>query len=151
MMATLPADAVFQFALDADSRLLTAHWSAHAPDVALHGHFKDLLAAAEHSRCRFWLLDLRGRHWQGTQIGQWLSMTFAAQAAQVLGLPIFVACILDPMRREVVWSGQAAASQRACAAHDFYPYFFDNETDARSWLSDQQGLDHVPGTCQPQP
>jgi hypothetical protein len=67
-----------------------------------------------------------------------------------IGLPVFIACVLDPLHFEVAQGPGAAASQRACAAHDFYPYFFDNEADARAWLRDQQELDHVPGGCQPQ-
>jgi hypothetical protein len=144
-------ETAFHIALDTASQLLAAHWNAPVAEAELPSHFADLLTAARHhGKCRFWLLDLRGRHWFSTQVGQWLGTTFAAQAAQAIGLPIFIACVLDPLHHEVAKGPGAAASQRACAAHDFYPFFFSNEGDARSWLQDQQQLDHVPGSCQAQ-
>jgi hypothetical protein len=151
MNSSIDTQSAFHIALDSANSLLAARWLAPVADEVEPTHFDRLLTEARnHGKCRFWLMDLRGRNWFSEQVGQWLGTTFAAQAAQSIGLPVFIACVLDPLHFEVAQGPGAAASQRACAAHDFYPYFFDNEADARAWLRDQQELDHVPGGCQPQ-
>ena len=62
----------------------------------------------------------------------------------VLGSPVFVACVADECHRAEIDSIGTETLLRQQAQHEFYPYFFTNETVAREWLADSQDHEHRP-------
>ncbi|GAA4357477.1 hypothetical protein GCM10023185_22230 [Hymenobacter saemangeumensis] len=150
---TAALSTTFQIVPEPANGLLTAQWAQAVanPDADLRSDYAQLLAEAHRqSNCRFWLLDLRGRNWHAPSFGPWFAHDYARQVARALGGPVFIAYVLAPQHRPIAESEATATTQRAAAAHDLYPYFFDNETDARSWLCDQQELDPAAGSCRAQ-
>ncbi len=136
-----PDSPAFRVALDTDQDILTAHWAGPVPDVLLMQHCTALLAAAHREgRRHYWLFDLRGRPWPGERFEHWFSRILAPRAAQELGHPIFVACVLDLGQGPAADSPAAQSSQRECTRHDVYTYYFDNEAAARAWLRHQMHL-----------
>lgn len=134
----------FTLAYDAAANNLLATWTGSpAPDTALHAHYAELLAAAQaHSGCRFWLLDRRQRAWHSPTFGHWFGHDFAARVEATLGRPTFIAYLLTPTQHQASADGPGGeATQRACAAHNVYPFFFGDELAALAWLRHQQALD----------
>lgn len=123
-------------------RLLHVRWTAPVDDPRLSSHFFDVLTAARNqSWCRFWLVDMRGCPWPRPAHWQWLGGPYARYAAQVLGHPLFVAFVLDPSHYQYVYAQPTKQALCTSANYDVYPYFFDNDADARDWLLHQQALD----------
>ena len=65
----------------------------------------------------------------------------------MLGSPVFVACVAAERHRAAIESLGTETLLRQHQQHEFYPYFFVNETDARGWLAQSQDHKHRP----PQP
>lgn len=145
MQASLPLQQAFHLAFDFTDNLLSARWPEYVPDQILQQNLAEVLATAHiHNNCQFWLMDLRGCQWLPSPIGQWIGGPFAQQATHLIGAPVFIACLLDPWYDAAASSREAASNQRAAANHNFYPFFFGNEADARAWLQHQQELDPEP-------
>jgi hypothetical protein len=60
---------------------------------------------------------------------------------QILGKPVFLACVAIEQNRADIESIGMQVRLRAHAQHEFYPYFFDDETAAREWLAYHQQLE----------
>jgi len=147
MKAPVLTESALQYAYEANHCLLTAQWEGAVPAAELPGQYAHLLEVArQHDNCRYWLLDVRGRQGQAAEADTWFAHGFAAEL-QSLGHPVFLAYVLDPSHYALASSADVAATKRACAKYDVYPYFFSNEADARAWLLHQQHLDHVPSAC----
>ena len=95
-----------------------------------------LAAAREPGNCRSWLLNLRRRP-LGPNLNEWFSEQFSPLAA-MLGGPPFPAYLVGPHQRLAAESTEIELYLRHAAALDSYPQFYDNETDAVTWLCDQQ-------------
>lgn len=140
----LPATAL-QIARDPGTGFLSARWQGPVPEVLLMRHYVVLLAEAHRlPGGHFWLLDLRGRNWPSPRFEHWFSHILAPRVTDALGHPVFVACVLDAGHATEANGPAAAASQRECATHDLYTYFFDGEDEARNWLRHQQEHYHYP-------
>lgn len=139
MSASVTTAPAFECHYDPIAALLHAHWHGPVSEEALRQHYHEALTAARAAgRCRFWLFDLRGRHWATPVFDDWLGHDFAQAVHQTLGLPVFLACVLDADQRHLAESPGARRTQLACAAYGLYPYLFSNEADARDWLLYQQ-------------
>jgi hypothetical protein len=142
MLATTSPRPPFEVSFtDADS-LLIDRWLAPATPDQLSNHYADLLVMARHyHHCRFWLLDLRQYDWGTPALGTWLAHTFARHATQVLGCPLFIAYLLDPVHYDKAAAAASSSLLRQCADYQMYPYFFASEKAATEWLHHQQELD----------
>ena len=139
MSTVASSSASFSFAYHPTSQQLRGEWVGPVVDADMRRHYGELLAEARaHGNCRFWLLDLRRRNWHDLGFPAWYQEVLVPTLHAALGQPVFIAYVLDPVRRDVADNVCVQDTQRNCAAHDVYPYFFDNEADARAWLAYQQ-------------
>lgn len=137
-----PLLTAFTLTYDAATSRLLGHWPACVADHALRAQYADLLTAASaHGNCRFWLLDLRARDWHTPDFGRWYSEVFAPATHAALHQPVFIAYVLRSAHYAIANTPGVQATQRGCAAHGVYPFFFDSETAAHEWLAHQQALD----------
>lgn len=130
-----PSSNVFSLTYDAAQHLLVGHWLRDTSDDDLYPSYERLLAEAQaHDRCRFWLLDMRGRSWHSENFGQWLADLLARRVVHELGSPVFIAYVAAEHHRAAIESAATEAILRQAAQVEFYPYFFDSEEAAREWL-----------------
>jgi|GEM_PF-863338 len=136
----LPAfSSSFSVAYELPADTLEGTWAGLLPAAALPGCYQQLLAAARaHGQCRFWLLHLQRRNWPDEAFGRWFSEEFAPQAVAVLGPPLFLACVVRPGQRPHVEASHTGQLLRRAAARNVFPFYFENEADARAWLRYQQ-------------
>ncbi|MGI4759599.1 MAG: hypothetical protein ACRYF0_02745 [Janthinobacterium lividum] len=139
-LALLPSfSALFSVAYELRTDILLGAWAGGVPAAALPGCYDQLLAAARaHGNCRFWLLRLQQRNWHDEGFGQWFNEEFAPWAGAALGSPLFVACVMHPSQRPHVEASRTEQLLRRVAGRNIFPFYFENETDARDWLCDQQ-------------
>ena len=136
---------VFALSYEAAPNLLVGRWLHDVADRSLLPPQEELLGAAlQHDRCRFWLLDLRNQHEFSPMLLGWLQSMLAQQVVTVLGSPVFVACVADERHRPEIDSISTETLLRQQAAHEFYPYFFNDEPAARQWLAESQDHEHRP-------
>ena len=136
---------VFALHYEATPNILIGRWLRDVADRNLLPPQEELLSAAlQNNRCRFWLLDMSSQHDFSQVLLDWLGALMAQQVVSVLGSPVFVACVAAERHRQEIESIGADTLLRQQAQHEFYPYFFVNETDAREWLSDSQDHTHRP-------
>ena len=136
---------VFALSYEAEPNLLVGRWLRNVADRSLMPPQEELLSAAlQHNRCRFWLMDISKQQDFSQVLLDWMGQLLAQQVVSVLGSPVFVACVADESHRQEIESIATNTLLRQQAQHEFYPYFFDNEPDARSWLADSQDYAHRP-------
>ena len=136
---------VFGLAYEPAPNLLVGRWLANIADRSLLPPQEEILSAAlQHNRCRFWLLDMQKQHEFSPLLLDWLGSMLTQQVVMVLGSPVFVACVAAERHRPEIEGMTTEALLRQQAAHEFYPYFFDNEAAARAWLADSQNYEHRP-------
>jgi hypothetical protein len=134
----LPPD-ILSLDYEAENNLLVCRWRPDAPSAELSPVFEQLLLAAKAaSNCRFWLFDMRERAWHPPGFNSWFETLVSQPVVQVLGKPVFLACVANEQNRADIESVAMEVRLRAQAVHEFYPYFFDNEEAARDWLTHQQ-------------
>ncbi len=132
----------FHLNYDPTTNRLLGKWPASVADTHLRTHYAYLLSkACEHGNCLFWLLDLRERNWHTPGFGRWFGTVFAQAAQAALHQPLFIAYVLSPTHQLISNTPGAQATQRDCAAHGVYPFFFDSEAAASEWLAHQQRHD----------
>lgn len=137
---------MLQLSLDTTHNILHGRWNGQSDLADTQASYDALLQAAVlHQRNRFWLLDLQGRSWSGPPALVWFTSRFAALATQALGEPFFIAYVFDPAHYAEATAAPTETALRGTATHGCYPYFFDNEADARDWLLHHQRLDAGPG------
>ncbi|MBO2012439.1 hypothetical protein [Hymenobacter negativus] len=143
-MNTIISD-VFALQYEHASNLLVGRWLREVPDRSLLPPQEELLSAAlHHNNCRFWLLDMRTQDAFSPLLLEWLGKLLAQQVVSVLGSPVFMACVADESHRAEIESISTETLLRQQAEHEFYPYFFHDETAARGWLTDSQDHEHRP-------
>ena len=136
---------VFALAYEPAPNLLVGRWLRDVADRSLYPPQEELLAAALHNnRCRFWLLDMCTQRAFSPMLLDWIGKLLAQQVVAVLGSPVFVACVAHKNHRAEIESIGTETLLRQQAQHEFYPYFFDAESDAREWLADSQNYEHRP-------
>lgn len=136
---------VFALSYEAEPNLLLGRWLRDVADRSLLPPQEELLnAALQHNNCRFWLLDMRSQQAFSPLLLEWLGQLLAQQVVSVLGSPVFVACVADEHHRAEIESISTETLLRQQAEHEFYPYFFHDEADARTWLTDVQDHTHRP-------
>ena len=136
---------VFALSYEPAPNLLVGRWLRDVADRSLYPPQEELLAAAlQNNRCRFWLLDMHTQLVYSPLLLEWLGSLLSQQVVSVLGSPVFVACVTDERHRAAIDSIGTETLLRQQAQHEFYPYFFTNETAAREWLSDSQDYEHRP-------
>ena len=136
---------VFALHYEATPNILIGRWLRDVSDRSLLPPQEEILSAAlQNNRCRFWLLDMSSQHDFSQLLLDWMGQLLAQQVVSVLGSPVFVACVAAERHREAIESIATNTLLRQQALHEFYPYFFTNETDARAWLADSQDHDHRP-------
>jgi hypothetical protein len=135
---SFPTDA-FSLEYRSDLDILIGRWLQALPPPELQGTYEAMLAEAKASgNSRFWLLDLRRRPLAGPHLNDWFREQFTPQLAAALGGPLFTAYLAGPHQRLAAESAEMELYLRHAATLDSYPLFFDNESDAISWLTDQQ-------------
>ena len=136
---------VFALSYEPEPNLLVGRWLRDVADRSLLPPQEELLTAAlQHNHCRFWLLDMRSQDAFTPLLLEWLGDLLARQVVSVLGSPVFMACVSDERHRAEIESISTETLLRQQAEHEFYPYFFHDETDARAWLADSQDHAHRP-------
>ena len=136
---------VFALAYEPAPNLLVGRWLHNIADRSLLPPQEELLnAALQHNRCRFWLLDMQRQHDFSPLLLDWLGSMLTQQAVTTLGSPVFVACVAAERHRPEVEGMTTETLLRQQAQHEFYPYFFDNELNARAWLATSQNYEHHP-------
>ena len=141
---TLIEPETFQLTYDDANSLLLGTWPGQVLDVELRHQYEELLVAAQrHGSCRYWLLDMRARNWHMPSFGRWFGADFAAAVHRALGQPVFIGYVLSPRHREAASTPRTQATQRGCATHNVYPYFFDSPDAALDWLRHQQAFGAV--------
>ena len=134
----------FTCTYDAVRRQLLACWHGPVTDTELYEHYAELMALAEcHDGCRFWQLDMVARNWHPSGFGRWFGNEFAPLAHAALGGSLFIAYVLSPAHHAIVNSPSTQATQLSCAAHDVYPFYFDQAAAAQDWLAHQQAHDEL--------
>lgn len=143
MPVTLPLSpvAAFSYGYEPATRLLRGEWAGPVPSAVLPACYGQLLAAAEAQNCRFWLLDMRRRNWHDAAFAEWFTTTFAAQASQVVGQPIFIAYLVLDGQRPQVEGYCNEVLLRQITEYNVFPFYFTDEQQARSWLHDQQAAE----------
>jgi len=140
-MSALPPD-VLSLTYEAEAGLLLCRWRPDAPSEELAPVFEALLAEAQiFHNCRFWLFDMRERAWHPPVFEKWFAGLLSQQVVQVLGKPVFLACVATEQNRADIESIGTQLRLRAHAENEFYPYFFDDEAAAREWLAYHRKLD----------
>jgi hypothetical protein len=142
---TLNKQDIFQLHYDAATRLLCGTWLAPVLDADLRSHYAELLEAARQIGSCYWLLDMRQRNWHMPSFSRWFSQEFGAAVQAAIGRPVFVAYVLSPRHQTAAEEIRTQLCQRESAAHDFYPYFFADESAALDWLRHQQELANIAG------
>jgi hypothetical protein len=142
-LPSAPLDA-FSWAYEPAAGLLRGEWAGPVPAAALPACYGQLLVAAEAHDCRFWLLDMRRRNWHDAAFAEWFSTDFAAQASQVVGQPLFIACVVQPGQRPQVEGQCNEQLLRQITAYNVFPFYFADERLARAWLRDQQAAETPP-------
>jgi hypothetical protein len=142
-LPSAPLDA-FSWAYEPAAGLLRGEWAGPVPAAALPACYGQLLVAAEAHDCRFWLLDMRRRNWHDAAFAEWFSADFAAQASQVVGQPLFIACVVRPGQRPQVEGQCNELLLRQITAYNVFPFYFTDERLARAWLRDQQAAETPP-------
>jgi hypothetical protein len=141
MPINLPPD-ILSLTYEAEASLLLCRWRPNAPSEELAPVFDALLEAAlAANHCRFWLFDMRERAWHPPVFEKWFAGLLSQQVVQVLGKPVFLACVATEQNRTDIESIATQVRLRAHAEHEFYPYFFDDEAAAREWLAYHRQLD----------
>ena len=136
---------VFALSYEPAPNLLVGRWLRDVADRNLYPPQDELLTVAlQNNRCRFWLLDMRTQLAYSPILLEWLGSLLAQQVVSVLGSPVFIACVADECHRTEIESVGTETLLRQQAQHEFYPYFFTNETAAREWLADSQDHEHRP-------
>jgi hypothetical protein len=136
---------VFALSYESEPNLLVGRWLRNVADRGLLPPQQELLTAAQHyNHCRFWLLDMRTQAAFTPILLEWLGNLLAQQVVSVLGSPVFMACVSDERHRAEIESISTETLLRQQAEHEFYPYFFHDESAARQWLADSQDHDHRP-------
>ena len=139
-----PIDA-FGWSYEKATGLLRGEWARPVPSAVLPACYGQLLVAAEAHDCRFWLLDMQHRNWHDEDFARWFSHVFAAQASQVVGQPLFLACVVSPAQRAQVEGRCNEQLLRQITAYNVFPFYFTEERLARAWLRDQQAAETPPG------
>jgi hypothetical protein len=133
------AAAAFSFTYESPTAILLGTWAGLVPAAALPDCYNQLLAAAHaHGNCRFWLMPMQQRNWHDEAFGQWFGEEFAPRAVALLGAPLFLACVVHPSQRSHVEASSTRQLLRRTAGRNVFPFYFENEADARLWLADQQ-------------
>ena len=136
---------VFALSYETEPNLLAGRWLRDVADRSLLPPQEELLTAAlHHNRCRFWLLDMRRQATFSPLLLEWLGSLLAQQVVSVLGSPVFMACVADESHRAEIEGLSTETLLRQQAEHEFYPYFFNDEEAARTWLADSQDHAHRP-------
>lgn len=136
---------VFALHYEATPNILIGRWLRNIADRSLLPPQEQLLSAAlQNNRCRFWLLDMSSQHDFSTALLDWLGLLLTQQVVTILGSPVFVACVAAERHRTAIESIGTETMLRQQTRHEFYPYFFVNETDARIWLGQSQDHKHRP-------
>lgn len=143
--------AAFSWVYEQATSLLCGEWAGPVLGEELYACYDQLLVVARAHGCRFWLLDMHRRNWYDETFAQWFSTTFAAQASQAVGQPIFIACVVVPEQRAQV-EGRCN-EQLLCqiAEYNVFPFYFSEERLARAWLHDQQAAETPPAVRLAQP
>lgn len=129
----------FTIAYDPQRALLRARWAQPLADEELQATLLALLGAAQtHANCRYWLLDVRQRPIANPGLQLWARQVLHPRLRAALGGPVFVAFVVAPSQRAAVDNPIMEEHLRAATANDLYPYYFDDELAALSWLHDQQ-------------
>ncbi|GAB3637108.1 hypothetical protein GCM10027422_26980 [Hymenobacter arcticus] len=140
-MPILPPD-VLSLTHEEQAGLLVCRWRPDAPSEELSLVFDALLQAALGAdKCRFWLFDMRERAWHPPVLDKWFERLLSQQVVQVLGKPVFLACVATEQNKADIEGIAMQVRLRAQAQHEFYPYFFADEAAAREWLRYYQGLE----------
>lgn len=84
---------------------------------------------------------MRERAWHPPIFDKWFESLLSQQVVQVLGKPVFLACVATEQNRADIEGVATQVRLRAHAQHEFYPYFFVEETAAREWLLYHQELE----------
>jgi len=141
MPITLPPD-VLSIKNESEACLLVCRWRPDVPSENLAPVFDALLEAAKAAHnCRFWLFDMRERAWHQPVFEKWFEGLLAQRVVEVLGKPVFLACVATEQNRADIESLAMQVRLRSHAEHEFYPYFFNEETAAREWLAYHRELD----------
>ena len=135
-----PAEA-FSWAYEKNNGLLRGEWAGPLPSAGLPACYGQLLVAAEAHDCRFWLLDMQRRNWHDEDFARWFATSFAAQASQAVGQPLFMACVVSPEQRAQVEGRCNEQLLRQITAYNVFPFYFTDERLARTWLRDQQAAE----------
>ena len=136
---------IFALAYEPAPNLLVGRWLHDVADRSLLPPQEELLKAAlDHNRCRFWLLDMQQQNDFSPLLLDWLGAMLTQQVVTVLGSPVFVACVAAERHRAEIESMTTETLLHQQAQHEFYPYFFDNEADARAWLATSQTYEYHP-------
>jgi hypothetical protein len=140
-MPILPPD-LLSLTYEVEAGLLLCRWRPNAPAEELAPVFDALLKAAlAANQCRFWLFDMRERAWHPPVFEQWFAGLLSQRVVQVLGKPVFLACVATEQNRTDIESIGTQVRLRSQAEHEFYPYFFSDEAAAREWLAYHRELD----------
>jgi hypothetical protein len=134
LMSSIAAE-IFPIDYVAAEHLLVGRWLHDTGDDDLYPSYERLLAEAKaHGNCRYWLLDMRLRNWHTATFTKWFAELLTHQAVHEVGAPIFVAYVAAETHRTDIESVATQAMLRQAAQIEFYPYFFNSETDAHEWL-----------------
>jgi hypothetical protein len=124
--------------VEPSSGILRAVWARQMLTASLIDSYSHLLDEAVKAGCRFWHLDLRMRIWPAATFKTWLKETFAPLATQRLGGPVYVAYWLASQQQSKADELFAGDMRHQLAEANFFPAFFEKETDARAWLLHKQ-------------
>jgi hypothetical protein len=134
----------FSWAYEPTTGLLRGEWAGPVASAVLPGCYGQLLVAAERHDCRFWLLDMQRRNWHDEDFARWFTTSFAAQASQTVGQPLFIAYVALPGQRAQVEGHCNEQLLRLLTAYNVFPFYFTEERLARAWLRDQQAAETPP-------
>jgi hypothetical protein len=138
LLSSIPS---FSFSYDPQAGIIWARWMEPLDEQQLKETFLALLGAARaHEGCRFFLLDIRHRPVAGPAQLQWAQQVLHPQLSAALGEPVFLAFVIAPGQRPHIEHPNIDTYLRAATTTDIYPYYFETEEAALSWLRHQQEL-----------
>ena len=93
---TLPETDYLALRYRPDLHLLVGRWQRPVSTAEFRQGYRNLLRAARHTNCPFWLLDLRGRNAPDAAAQQWLTAEFLPRLVGRLGGSVCLGYLLSP-------------------------------------------------------
>ena len=121
-----------------DLRMLVARWMRPVSSPETQEGYHTILAAGQHFRCPFWLLDSRRRLPADEQTTQWGLYEFFPQLSAKLGSKVYMSQLLSPSYQLLTEAIPAFKQLETQPSQSYLMRRFNDEAQAVQWLRECQ-------------